>query len=398
MTDPLGQSQVLPYLERLASIGYQITLLSFEKPERYAKFEKVIRQKVDACQIDWRPLAYTKNPPVLSTILDLLKGYFLVIRLHRKKQFCLVHCRGYLTSLIGLWLKKRKGVRFVFDMRGFFADERVEGGLWKLKHPLYRSIYRFFKKKEKEFLTQADYIISLTHKGKEIIEQQLCPDVKLPIEVIPCCADLCRFDYRRFDREYRRQKRKQLNISDELLVIGYSGSVGTWYLLDAMLDFFEVLLRHKSNSVFLFITHEAPDTILSVARKKNIDANKIRVLSVPFAEVPDYLMVMDVAVFFIKPVFSKMASSPTKQGELMGMGIPIICNDGIGDTGSIIRDCEAGMVISGFTEQDYLAAAAHIEKLMHIDREKIRKGAEKYYSLEQGVEKYAKVYEKLLSH
>ena len=35
MTDPLGQSQVLPYLIGLTKEGYQFTILSFEKKERF---------------------------------------------------------------------------------------------------------------------------------------------------------------------------------------------------------------------------------------------------------------------------------------------------------------------------------------------------------------------------
>ena len=34
MTDPLGQSQVLPYLVGLSEKGYKFTILSFEKKER----------------------------------------------------------------------------------------------------------------------------------------------------------------------------------------------------------------------------------------------------------------------------------------------------------------------------------------------------------------------------
>ena len=37
MTDPLGQSQVLPYILGLNKKGYQFTLVSFEKPERLEK-------------------------------------------------------------------------------------------------------------------------------------------------------------------------------------------------------------------------------------------------------------------------------------------------------------------------------------------------------------------------
>ena len=39
--DPLGQSQVMPYLTGLASLGTDITLLSFEKPQSLRDKEKV---------------------------------------------------------------------------------------------------------------------------------------------------------------------------------------------------------------------------------------------------------------------------------------------------------------------------------------------------------------------
>ena len=44
MTDPLGQSQVLPYLVGLTKKGCQFHLISFEKQERFEKFESTIRQ------------------------------------------------------------------------------------------------------------------------------------------------------------------------------------------------------------------------------------------------------------------------------------------------------------------------------------------------------------------
>ena len=48
MTDPLGQSQVLPYLKGLSALGHQFHLISFEKNERYQeeyqKIEKSARK------------------------------------------------------------------------------------------------------------------------------------------------------------------------------------------------------------------------------------------------------------------------------------------------------------------------------------------------------------------
>ncbi len=42
MTDPLGQSQVLPYICGLAKHGYTFTLISCEKPQRFAANKHII--------------------------------------------------------------------------------------------------------------------------------------------------------------------------------------------------------------------------------------------------------------------------------------------------------------------------------------------------------------------
>ena len=37
LTDPLGRSQILPYLEKLAALGHLIHIVSLEKKERAEK-------------------------------------------------------------------------------------------------------------------------------------------------------------------------------------------------------------------------------------------------------------------------------------------------------------------------------------------------------------------------
>ena len=70
--------------------------------------------------------------------------------------------RSYLPALVGLRMKRRLGVPFVFDMRGFWPEERVEGGLWDLSNPLFRTVFGYFKRREAEFLNEAGHIVSLT--------------------------------------------------------------------------------------------------------------------------------------------------------------------------------------------------------------------------------------------
>jgi len=111
-------------------------------------------------------------------------------------------------------------------------------------------------------------------------------------------------------------------------------------------------------------------------------------------DVPGYLSLCDHSVFFIRPTYSKMSSSPTKQAELMGMGIPVVCNDGVGDTGDLVEKYKSGIAIKDFTTEDYTSAVKRIGN-GSFDRAHIREGAFEYFSLSEGVKKYAGIYESI---
>jgi glycosyltransferase involved in cell wall biosynthesis len=110
--------------------------------------------------------------------------------------------------------------------------------------------------------------------------------------------------------------------------------------------------------------------------------------------VPTYLALSQCSIFFIKPVFSKSASSPTKQGEIMGMGMPHICNAGVGDVDDII-DEKSGVLLKTLNTAEYEKA---IQKMLSttFDKDYIRFRSQQIYSLSTGVENYRKVYKAVL--
>ncbi len=396
MTDQLGQSQVLPYLSGLSRRGYQIHLLSCEKPERFERFKAQIQALCDREGITWHPIPYTAKPPVLSTLRDIMAMRRSAFALHLKLNFQVVHCRSYIAGLVGLEMKRRFATKFLFDMRGFWADERVDGGLWKLKNPIYATIYNFFKGKEKQFLAEADQVISLTHAGRKEMERwdKRLPH-PLPVTVIPCCVDSRLFDPSTVSEERKGELRTQLGIRPEQIVLGYVGSIGTWYLLEEMLQYFKELKHVVPDAVFLFLTNEPPSLILSSIVGYGLKPGDFRILAASRADVPAYISLMHHSVFFIKPSYSKKASSPTKQGELMSMGVPVVCNAGVGDTAHVVNTYHSGVVVEVFTTEA-LAEAAKTMMGSRFDADAIRKGAEEYYGLEHGVELYQTVYEKCL--
>ncbi len=394
MTDPLGQSQVIPYLRELTKQGYQFTLLSVEKKQRLKESGTAVKQMLTEMGIECETLLFTTQPPFLSKIYDQQQLNATAIRLHKEKKFDMIHCRSYVAAAAGLKLLHRFGVPFLFDMRGFWVDERVDSGHWKIKNPLYRFLYNRYKKKEEKYFSKAAHIISLTEKGKEeLIKAYAVPAEK--ITVIPCCADLDHFDYHKIKEDARQNVKKLLGVNTNNKILSYLGSLGGWYMTDEMLDFFAVMKKTIPEAKFLFITKDNREQIISKAVSRGINENDILVQPATRNEVPLYLSVSDWSIFFIKDVYSKKASSPTKQGEIMGMGIPLICND-IGDTGSIVTESEAGILVKDFSQPTYEKVTSQLENLLQHNKEISRASAYKYYDLQNGVASYKKVYRQLI--
>ncbi|MCW3102506.1 MAG: hypothetical protein JWO09_946 [Bacteroidetes bacterium] len=396
MTDPLGQSQVIPYLQGLSAKGHEITLISCEKKGRFSAHGGMIAALLSASSISWHPVPYSPLPSMLSKQLNLFRMEKKARQLCEAQQPAAVHCRSYMAALIGLKLKRKYGIQFIFDMRGFWADERIDGNIWSLRNPLHKRIYTYFKKMETEFLLNADYTISLTENAKEeILSWPALKGKQVPVEVIPCCADLDLFSAKSVDPAQQQSLRARFGIGENELVISYLGSIGTWYMLDEMLDFFKCLLAKKTNAKFLFITPDAADLIHEGARKKGIPPERIIVVSAQRAEVPAYLSLSAISLYFIRPLYSKKASSPTKTAEIMGLGIPLITNSGIGDSDLILGEAKAGALINEFSTAEYELIIEQIDVLLKLDKLKIAQASEKYFSLQRGVEKYAAVYGKL---
>jgi hypothetical protein len=390
MTDPLGQSQVLPYITGLTKQGYTFHLISFEKHDRYLKHKNHIQKYCDANNIHWHPQDYHTIGGLKKTIRQVRKMNKVAFYLQERHQFSIVHCRSYIAALAGLKLKRKFGVKMLFDMRGFWANERVDGKIWNLDSKIYRTIYNYFKRKEIQFFKKSDYTISLTTNGmNEIRSWEALNGADVKIKVIPCCVNLELFDPTKIDSTQKSALKNSLNINETDFILGYVGSIGTWYMLPEMLDYFKVLKRTKPTAKFLFVTGEKPEFIKEEAIKKDLNPEDFIVTSVLHDQVPIHISLFDQSVFFIRPSYSKKASSPTKQGEIMAMGIPLICNSGVGDTDEIVIKYNSGKVISEFSEEAYEKVIA--ENYL-FDAEEIAKGAKDYFALEEGVNRYLSVY------
>ena len=248
LTDPLGQSQVIPYQLKLSRQGIRIIVLSFEKPARL-KDTALLQQTAQLLKqngIIWQPLRYHKNPYFLATLYDMLMAYLQGLFLVVKYKINIVHARGYVPALVAQKLKQAWGLRFIFDMRGFWAEEKIDAGFWKKEDLAYKLI----KHCEKKMLFICDKVIVLTHKAKGVLRDCFGVD-EAKIAVIPTCVDTSKF------APLRAEKASFLK---ERIVVLYSGSVGAFYGFTEAVNFFRALYAKEKRAFFLvIINNQEPD-------------------------------------------------------------------------------------------------------------------------------------------
>ncbi|HJU53933.1 MAG TPA: glycosyltransferase [Pyrinomonadaceae bacterium] len=395
MLDPLGQSQVIPYLRELSRAeGLCFTLLSFERapafePAGVAACESLREQLADA-GIEWHWLRYHQTPSLPATAYDVFAGSRLARELVRRNRIEVVHARSHVPATVALSLKKRFGLKMIFDVRGLMAEEYADAGHWR--EGSFR--YRLTKRMERRCFAAADGVVTLTESIWPIIKEwDGLRGREVAHEVIPCCADLERF---RFVAEERAARRKELGFGDAVVLV-YSGSIGGWYLNGEMANFFTAVLRAGANVHFLLLTPNGHDRVHAMMRERGIGAERYTVRASAPRDVASYLSAADAGVAFIKPCFSKLASSPTKTAEYLACGLPVVINAGVGDSDLLITEEKVGALIDDFNEDEYRRAGAEVFGMLRdVEgvRAHTRRVAERLFDVRGvGLERYARLYE-----
>jgi glycosyltransferase involved in cell wall biosynthesis len=200
--------------------------------------------------------------------------------------------------------------------------------------------YRLTTAMERTGIRVASGLVVLTERVRRV----LFADGDRRVEVIPCCVDV---DAVERARSRRDEIRSALGLADRPILL-YVGKLGGWYLQSEMVEFFVRAQRHVPRLHLLVLTQGDRSLIDLELRRAGVEQADCTVRSALADEVPAYLAAADAAMAFIRPTYSKISSSPTKIGEYLAAGLPVVTGRGIGDVDDQLERHGAGILLDGF--------------------------------------------------
>lgn len=385
LLEPLGQSQVLAYLERLAGT-HAITLVTFEKPSSLADADALasMHERCRRAAIRWLPQRYHHRPRLLATTFDLARMTWLAIRHARRGG--LVHCRGYVAA-IAAWLARGiTHVPFVFDMRALWLDEMRVAGRLRAGSLLERTLRAL----ERRLLRDAAAVVSLTKAAVDHLHGRDDALKDQTFVVIPTCVDLDRFVVR--DRQADHAERLRL------------GSVGTiasgWFPIDRLAGLFAELRRAVPDARLWVTTRDDPSDLLAQLAAAGVPAASVDARACTPEQVPARMAGLSVGFcVFADAGAAKRGSMPTRMGEFLAGGVPVIGNRGVGDVAELIERYRVGVVLDRFDAIGYRTAIAQLRTLLEDPAlaDRCRAAAEDYFSVDRGAARYAQLYRNVVA-
>ncbi len=384
LLEPLGQSQVLGYLLELSN-DYNIVLFTREKEADWANLPQRERQQAqcEAHNIDWRPSLFKPRRTFLTPLRDMLDSALEVKNAVLETNASLIHARSYLSAAVARWVSRKTGVPFIFDMRALWPEELIVAKKIARGGIPHRVLTLF----EKLCLRDAAAVISLTHAASRYLKVTYPQELRnKAIEVIPTCADLDRF---------RPGPTKP--------VIETHAAIGTilsgWFLTEWLRNWFELCEKRSSNCNFEVITRDA-----EVLVRKQIDPlerlrSRLKIQSRTPDEMPLAIQGHSTSAMFFTKGIAKLGSAPTRLAEVLGCGVPVIVNEGVGDVAEIVRTNKIGVVVSGATPAELEYAYNELE-ILRRDSElpaRCRETAQQLFSLAAGANKFRDVYARIIN-
>lgn len=355
----VGASQVLPYVERMATMGVHPTLHSFERnPPELA----TIARLASTPGVAWRPHTFGGGGAI-GGVRRVVVGA-AAIRSSR-----LVHARSDLPAASALLAGPD---RWLWDVRSFWIDQRLALGMTRPGSAPERTLRRI----EAAAARSCSAITTLTAAAIPELARRHGTAVADKASVVSTCVDLNRF--------------VQSPMPDGPVRVLLSGSFNPLYDVDAMLRFNEQLQSLRRGTGFTLLRPEATPWDLPVqAAGGDLSTST-------FEAMPDHVAShhAGLAICRTDHPAALAAAMPTKIGEFLACGRPVVANASLGDVGALLGGSGAGVVLRGTTDADLAHAVRELLELIEdpATPERCRAVAQANFDLGAAVRRLVEIY------
>ena len=356
LTSTVGFSQVLSYVERLALRGVDVNLITFEHDP-----SPVLHSRLLDLGVTWQPQRYGRHGAV-GGLVRVLRAAWLV----RGSE--LVHARSDMPAAsvmlagINLW---------VWDVRGLWIDQKVASGIVR-RASLQERVMRWVERKA---ACRSTAVISITASGVDELDERYGGLVSPKAQVVTTCADLERFTS------------TPLPLVPVRVLL--AGTLNRYYDTPIMLDLVAELRRRRAVEFIV----ASPD---STAWEDELAAVDVVRLSATPAQMADLISSCHVGLSVCRDDagVSLRAAMPTKIGELLASGRPVVVNPGLVDAAELLERYECGVVFGSSTSLGVERAADQLELLLNDPStpDRCRSLAESHFDLRSGIDQLIAVY------
>jgi len=359
LSEGVGSSQITPLISRLSKSGMKINLISYEKSNPGTQLQDYF----ESIGVEWNFRPFGSG--------GMRGGIARLDNLRREiPKTNLIHARSDIPAVSAITSHQ---AQVLWDVRSLWADQKI----LIQQNILNKTLYRSYRELEKIAAHKSLGMSTLTSAVVPILEKR---NGRLPTlrTVVPTAVDLGRF--------------KIVNKMPKVLRALFSGTYNDYYDLKLSSLFMEELRKQIRVETHWARPLESSKSIIGVGEEVVLFIAQTEMAEL----IPNYNFGVSICKLDAGP--SLTAAMPTKIGEFLACGRPIVVNKGLGDMDNFITESRIGVILSG--EKDDLRFAATELINLVSDPEtpfRCRAIAEKYFSMDTGAEKYLDLYSRMLT-
>jgi hypothetical protein len=271
-------------------------------------------------------LAPGQEDQIATTLSALANAY----------QVNVIHGQALYSTMHALRARRMVQAKVVFDVHGVTPEEMQLSGAPAARISLMTEW-------ERRALEEADLRVFVSSRMRHHFRHKYGLATSLPDCVVPCCVRVSRFD---MAEEAWSLRRKQMGL-DGRFVFLYLGTLSIWQWPEALFSVFAQFHQKRSDGLlYLLLPQGDHEKALSYCRKHGLPRESYLLSQAPHQEVGLVAGLADAGLLLRKPHPVNAVASPTKFGEYLAAGLPVVGTENIGDTSDLIASDGVGLVVS----------------------------------------------------